>query len=356
VFRAMNVGGAETMILNLYRSMDREQIQFDFLVHTDEIGYYENEITNLGGRIFRLPEPKLLGIRTYQKDLYKLLKQNQFCAIHSHTHFFSGFILEVAKKVPIPVRAAHSHTTSHGRKETIVRRIYLAYMKSAILKNATHRFGCSEAACDSLFGKAVAAVVIPNSFDLEKYEQLSNGNIQATSPPIIGHIGRFDKVKNHLFFLETFHHFKKEFPETTAILIGDGPERENIVDAIAKYKLTDSVKLLGIRSDIPEILDTMDLFLFPSLYEGLGNVIIEAQAAGINCLVSDTVPKEVDLSMNLVTFKNLQDGAKEWAETLVDIMNRKERPSWTVRKQHLKEHGYDLKENVNYLEKVYNGL
>ncbi|WP_312469700.1 glycosyltransferase family 1 protein [Neobacillus sp.] len=356
VFTAMNVGGAETMILNLYRAMDREKIQFDFLVHSDEVGYYEEEILALGGRIFRLPNPQLKNLRAYQKQLLELLRYNQFCAVHSHTHSFSGFILQAAKKASIPIRAAHSHTTSDGKKETLFRRFYLSYMKWILQKNTTHRFGCSIAAGDSLFGKSADTIVLPNSFNLQEYElRLLENSSQPKDTIIIGHVGRFDTVKNHPFFLETFYHFKKKHPNSSAVLVGDGPEKDKIQDLIYEFQLQDSVKLLGIRSDIPEILSTFDVFLFPSFYEGLGNVVIEAQAAGIPCLVSDTVPKEVDLEMSLVTFKNLMIGAKAWAEVLAEMSEIKERPSWDERKLKLKMFGYDVTENSKFLEKIYSG-
>jgi glycosyltransferase involved in cell wall biosynthesis len=356
VFNAMNVGGAETMILNLYRAMDREKIQFDFLVHADEIGYYEKEIIALGGRIFRLPYPRIKYLKSYQKQLFELFSQNHFCAVHSHAHYFSGFILEVAKKVSIPIRVAHSHTTSDGKNTSISRQIYRSYMKWNLRKNATHRFGCSTTAGESLFGKREETIVLPNSFNLQEYEQVSKRNVsKPVDSLVVGHVGRFDTVKNHSFFLETFYHFQKKYPNASAVLVGDGPDIDKIQSLIHYYQLQDSVKLLGIRSDIPEILSKLDIFLFPSIYEGLGNVVIEAQAAGVPCLVSNTVPKEVDLSMNLVTFKNLNESAEAWAEELAIIMDIKERPSWDERKSNLKKFGYDVVKNAKYLEKIYSG-
>jgi glycosyltransferase EpsF len=356
VFTAMNVGGAETMILNLYRAINREKIQFDFLVHTEEPGYYEKEIIALGGRIFRLPYPKIYYLKSYQKQLLELLRQYNFSAIHSHAHSFSGFILYVANKVPIPIRIAHSHTTSDGKKETLFRQFYQSYMKMKLRKYSTHKFGCSSEACESLFGKDVQTFVLPNSFNLQEFEEQANitGNKQVESP-VVGHIGRFDPVKNHPFFIETFYHFKQIYPNASAILIGDGPDKDKIQALIKHYNLEDSVKLLGVRTDIPKLLSRMDIFLFPSLYEGLGNVIIEAQAAGIPCLVSDTVPREVNLSMNLVTFKNLSDGAETWAGVLEKKLNVMERLSWEERKVSLEKSGYDVSINAKFLEGIYIG-
>ncbi|WHY85621.1 glycosyltransferase family 1 protein [Neobacillus novalis] len=356
VFTAMNVGGAETMILNLYRAIDREKIQFDFLVHTEEIGYYEQEIIALGGRIFRLPYPRMRYLSSYQQQLFELFSQNQFSAVHSHAHFFSGFILKVAKKASIPIRVAHSHTTSDGQNASIFRQLYRSYMKRNLRKNVTHRFGCSVTAGESLFGKNVETNVLPNSFNLQAYEQTTaKKESKPVDSIVIGHVGRFETVKNHSFFLEIFYHFKRNYPQASAVLVGDGPEKNKLEDLIEKYQLQDSVNLLGIRSDIPAIMSTFDIFLFPSIYEGLGNVVIEAQAAGVPCLVSDTVPKEVDLAMNLVTFKRLTNGAEAWAEELTKLIVLKERPSWDERERKLKSFGYDVVENAKFLEKLYSG-
>jgi glycosyltransferase EpsF len=356
VFTALNVGGAETMIINLYRAMDRNKVQFDFLVHTDEIGYYEEEISSLGGRIFRLPYPKLRYIQTYKEQLLELFRQYKFGAVHSHAHSFSGFILEVAQKAQIPVRIAHSHTTSDGKNERFPRQFYQLYMKYLLLKNATHMFGCSVEANESLFGKKASAMVLPNSFKLQNYEKLAERrNFNHENSPVIGHVGRLDTVKNHSFFIETFYYFKKHHPQASAILVGDGPEKERIQEIINHFQLENSVQLLGVRSDIPEIMSRFDAFLFPSLYEGLGNVVIEAQAAGVPCLVSDTVPKEVNLSMNLVTFKNLNDSAEEWANELGRVVKYDSILSWDERKTYLKSYGYDVDENANKLEAIYSG-
>jgi glycosyltransferase EpsF len=355
VFTAMNVGGAETMVLNLYRAMNRTKIQFDFLVHSDEVGFYEKEILSLGGRIYRLPYPSFSNMRNYQKQLYQLITENQFTAIHSHAHLFSGFILQVASRAGVPIRVAHSHTTSDQKNEKWARRLYQYWMKSNIHKYATHRLGCSRAAGEVLFGKD-EMMVLPNSFQLKDYELLAQKQREnKNSSLIIGHVGRFDTVKNHSFFLETFFHFKKKFPHSSAILVGDGPEKDKVKELIQFYHLQDSVKLLGIRQDIPELMYDFDLFLFPSLFEGLGNVIIEAQAAGVPCLVSDSVPQEVNLSMNLVTFQSLNEDAETWATALENILQTYTKPAWNIRKQSLMAHGYDVETNVLHLENLYSG-
>jgi glycosyltransferase EpsF len=354
----MNMGGAETMVMNLYRAMDKKKIQFDFLVHSEQQGYYDNEIKALGGRIYQIPQPNLVSMKSFEKQLFLLMQQNRYCSIHSHAHFFSGFILKVAKKANVPVRIAHSHTTSDGKEGSILRKLYRGYTGYLLKKHATHQVGCSIASNESLFGKNKKSVVLPNGFDIHAYEQTQT----QTSPSftqrediVIGHIGRFDTVKNHSFFLETFFHFKKKHPNAQAVLVGDGPEKERIQELIKTLHLEESVKILGIRSNIPEVLSQFDLFLFPSLFEGLGNVVIEAQAAGIPCLVSDTVPKEADLSLNLVTFKSLQDSAESWAKVLTNMAKSEFRPSWNERERKLRENGYDIVENAKSLEKMYMG-
>jgi glycosyltransferase EpsF len=351
----MNMGGAETMVMNLYRAIDKKKIQFDFIVHSDKQGFYDNEIKALGGRIYQIPHPSLMSMKSFKKQLFILLKQNQYSSIHSHAHFFSGFILEVAKKAGVPVRIAHSHTTSDGKKETLSRQIYILYMKYLLNKNVTHRFGCSIDANEALFGKGTSAVVLPNSFDLTEYEKLTSRKMSSDDTLVVGHVGRFDSVKNHSFFIKTFYYFRKIHPNASAILVGDGPEKDSIIRLIKEYHLEDSVTILGIQSDIPNILSSFDVFLFPSLFEGLGNVVLEAQAAGIPCLVSDTVPRAVDLLLQLVTFKSLEDGEQAWAEALAVVGETNMLPSWDERKRKLIENGYDVMENAKYLESIYMG-
>ncbi|MHC0037559.1 glycosyltransferase family 1 protein [Pseudoneobacillus sp. C159] len=354
VFMAMNVGGAETMVMNIYRAIDRNKIQFDFLVHLEEPGYFENEITALGGKIFRIPYPKLTTIVVFRSQLIQLLKDNQYVAVHSHVHSFSGLTLEAAHAVGIPVRIAHSHTTSDGKTQTVARTIYLSMMKYLLTRHTTHRLGCSKDANESLFGKELNADVFPNAFDLQAYGQISTHKTKSSNL-VIGHIGRFDRVKNHAFFVKTFYYFRKKHPNATAILVGEGPEKDQIEQLVSEYELTDAVQFLGIQSDIPRILSTFDFFLFPSFYEGLGNVVIEAQAAGVPCLVSTNVPKAVDLSLMLVTFKDLQDGPESWANSLETLMESAVRPSWSERYLNLQQNGYDVMTSAKFLENIYLG-
>ena len=227
----MNPGGAETMIMNIYRKLDRSKVQFDFLVHGGEMGYYEQEIIDLGGRIYRVSYSGAKNLLSFRQELYAILIQNSFRAVHSHVHHFSGAILPVAKKARVPVRIAHSHTISDGRKLAFHRQMYEGYMKYKIIQSATHLMACTEAAAESLYSnKSGNAIVIRNSIDLSTYARLDNGNkvksrerigvpIEKT---IIGHVGRLDPVKNHEHLLHTFYYYHKKNSNALLVLVGGG--------------------------------------------------------------------------------------------------------------------------------------
>ncbi|SDN56875.1 glycosyltransferase family 1 protein [Bacillus sp. OK048] len=364
IFAVMNPGGAETMIMNIYRKLDRSKVQFDFLVHGAEKGYYEQEIIDLGGRIYRVSYSGAKHLLRFRQELYAILKQNSFRAVHSHVHHFSGAILPVAKKAGVPVRIAHSHTISDGKKLTFHRQMYEGYMKYKILQSATHLMACTEAAAKALYSyKSSHSIVIRNSIDLSTYARLDNGNKRKSrerigvpiEKTIIGHVGRFDPVKNHEYLLHTFYHYHKKNPNSFLVLVGEGSEENKINSLAKKLGIDSSVKMLGNRSDIPEVMNSFDYFLFPSLFEGLGNVLIEAQAAGIPCLVSSSIPKEADLGLGLLTFKVLTDGAESWAESINLLEPDRSASDWTTRKRQLKVNGYDSEDQAKIIEDIYIG-
>lgn len=367
VFRAMNRGGAETLVMNIYRHLDRSKIQFDFAVETDEECHYNEEIRSLGGRIIPHPSPSKCGILSYGKALVKTLNQyGPYVGVHSHVHYFSGYVLRISRKAGVPIRIAHSHTTHDGRVDSLNREIYRWIMQKLIYRNATHMLGCSQDACKSLFGlncfNDSRVEVLPNAIDLTPYAMLpTNRRILREKldlpidVPLIGHVGRFNEVKNHRFLIEVFSELHQELPNTHLVLVGDGFLRKEMEMIVERKGLKEFVHFLGIREDIPEIMGALDIFLFTSLYEGLGIVLIEAQAAGIPCISADTVPIEADIGAGLVEFLSLNEPIKKWVNI---IINKFEAVSlnWDVRKNYLRKAGYDIKDTTMRLEKLYMGV
>ncbi|MDN5301102.1 MAG: hypothetical protein PWQ60_616 [Thermoanaerobacteraceae bacterium] len=362
IFGGMNCGGAETLIMNVFRNIDREVFCFDFAVQTQQKCFYDDEIEKLGGKIIHLPSPRE-KLFLYGNELKKAIENyGPYDVIHSHVHYFSGFILKLAKSKDIPVRIAHSHNTYDGKKDSLIRNIYRIYMRILIKNNATYLLGCSKAACESLFGKNCwideRVRIVPNAIDLSPYENLPDKTILRKklhlpiNVPIVGHIGRFHPQKNHKFIIEIFSELIKQIPSAHLVLVGDGPLRKDIEDLVKQKSIEKNVHFLGIRKDIPEILGALDVFLFPSLYEGLGIVLIEAQAAGLPCIVSDVIPNDVNIVKGLIEFISLDSDINYWISQIRKKLLQK--PSFKIQGvSFLKKSGYNISNTIESLSKIY---
>lgn len=348
VFRILNRGGAETLVLNIYRNIDRSKVQFDFLVQHPEIGDYEEEIEGLGGNIFRLPYLTQVGPFTYKRKLFDFFKKTSYSIVHSHLNEMSRIILGQAKKADIPVRIAHSHTSNPTY--SFIEGLFRDYLKSNILDVTTHQFGCSSTALDWLFGlKRSNSKIIPNGVILENCNSCEK-RTNNLSKLNIGHIGSFRKVKNHHFLIEIFEEINNRIPESKLILIGDGPLKLEIEEEVLNKGLENNVKFLGVRSDIPQLLLKMDLFLMPSFFEGLPLTLIEAQAAGLNCLITDTITEEVDVGCNLIHRLGLKNSAEEWAEKVIELISNAE---CIDSHSFIKKAGFDIVDTSLWLEEFY---
>jgi len=361
-FGGMNRGGAETMIMNIYRHIDRAKVQFDFAVHTKEQCHYDNEIMDLGGRIIHLPSPAKAGPRLYRRSLIQVLhKYGPFQGVHSHVYYYSGFIMRIAQKAGLTLRISHSHSTQDSKTDTMKRRIYRQFMRYLILKYSTHLFGCSRAAGQHLFGPDCDSdfrfKVIPNAIELSKFKlgnkhELREKLLLPVNVPLIGHVGRFHEAKNHKFLIKIFHALLKKLPDAHLVLVGDGSLKNEVETIIHAKGIDNHVHMLGVRDDVPLIMSALDLFLFPSLYEGLPVVLIEAQAAGVPCVVSDVITREVDMKLGLVEFVGLQSGIDLWVERVLRCLQL-ERPRFEERFAGLKAAGYDVEQVATDLEVLY---
>lgn len=365
VVGAMNAAGLETLIMNIFRNIDRSKVQFDFAVQTTEKCFYDDEIIEMGGRIIPHPKPKE-DLKKYKKQLQTTLNEyGPYDAVHSHVLFFSGLVLDIAKKQQVPIRIAHSHNTSDSRKSSILRVLYRKSMRNKILKNSTHLMGCSKEACEYVFGKNAFesgfAKHFPNAIDISKYESLKKNKMYLinelkipSDSTIIGHIGRFTKQKNHPFIIEVFHEYLNVDPSAQLILVGEGSEKDKIEKLVREKRIEKKVHFLGLRKDIEYILSSIDLFLFPSLYEGLGIVLIEAQSASVPCLVSSVIPNEADLNIELVKKLNLSTNIEDWVSEIQEMI-KIDRKNWYDIEQALSESGYDIKASSERLFKIYSG-
>jgi len=349
--------------MNIYRSIDRKRYEFHFAVQYPESGFYDQEIRELGGRILIQPHPRK-GLSTFRKQfIHNVTNYGPYDAIHSHIFQFSGYIVKMAADLQIPVRITHSHTVTPQERTTWRRKVYQSYMRWLISKHSTHLIGCSESACESLFGRAcwgdTRTELIPNAINLAPYEQLPadrsrlKERLGVTDPTvqIIGHIGRFSEEKNHRFLIETFAQYVELQPNARLVLVGDGKLRQEMETLSEGLGIRDQIMFLGIRKDIPELIGAFDLFLLPSLYEGLGMVVIEAQAGGVPSMVSEYVPPEANLGLEMVKHLKLQ--SQVWIEGMTRMNRRTATPDWSIRYSRLQEQGYDIHTNIQRLEKIY---
>ncbi|MGE7120750.1 glycosyltransferase family 1 protein [Peribacillus sp. NPDC046944] len=352
VVTIMNRGGLETMLMNYYRKMDRSKIQFDFMVHRTEKGHYDEEILKLGGQIFHMPQIKPGNYRKYFKSLDQFfLKHPEFHIVHSHINENSSFVLRSAKKIGIPIRIAHSHLSDLGMDFKFPFRIYARLLMK---DSPNHYFACSEKAGKWLFGKNTNDVIILNNAvnaDEFSFNQITRNNVRSQlgikDELVIGHVGRFNKQKNHNFLIDIFKSVNDKLPESILLLIGDGHLRSEIEKKVMNLGLSSKVKFLGVRDDIPDLMQAMDLFLFPSLFEGLPVVLVEGQAAGLRCVVSDTITKETDVT-GRVHFVSLRSHQSEWANIILSLNYEHANTL-----NDLRENGYDAKYMAEWLSDYY---
>lgn len=356
VFTILNRGGAETNLMNYYRQMDRRIIQFDFLVHRQKKGAYEQEIQNLGGEIFRLPALHPTTIKHYKVAVREFFDENPgYQIIHGQCSELGIFIYQEAKKRKIPVIIAHAHNSKMDWDQKAFFRIL---WKHGMRKYINTYFSCGQEAAVWLFGKKLAA----RSYQMNNAVNTDNfifstavrdrmlSTLHAESTINVIHVGRFNTQKNHHFLIDIFAEIVRINPNCQLFLVGEGELKKEIEYRIYQLKLTDKVEFLGLRSDVEDLLQAMDMFIFPSRFEGLPVALVEAQASGIFCAVSDTIPREAILVPDNVTVLSLQDSAKDWAEK---IMKRHRTFIRTDVSHRITKLGYDIKTNASQLEQKY---
>jgi glycosyltransferase involved in cell wall biosynthesis len=326
VLGSMNPGGVETWLLDVLERIDRDHFQFDFCLCGAQAGVYAAEVERLGGRILRCP--KRANLWSFRRRFRRVLREGNYDVVHSHVHFFSGALLRWAKAEGRPIRIAHSHNTNDGRSDSRARRCYRKLMKFWINRYSTHGLAASEPAAAELFGENWQTdgrfQVLHYGLDLHPFQKSPDRvtvRAELGIPPdvqVVGHVGRFDEQKNHRFFLEIADSVLKSRRDVHFLLIGDGPLRPEIERRVRQMGVSREIHFVGVRTDVPRLmLAAMDLFLFPSLYEGLGICLLEAQAAGLRCLVSDTVPKEVVRVPGSVGFLALSSGKDFWSTNVI---------------------------------------
>ncbi len=357
VLAGMNRGGAETFIMNVYRNIDRTKMQFDFVLFRKEECDYNEEIRKLGGKIYWIPRYNGRNHFNYKKAWHTFFKEHpEYKIIHGHVRSTASIYLKIANKHSLTT-IAHSHSTSSrgSRAEQLFKNI----IQFPIRYTADNLFSCSDEAGEWLFGtrsiKKENYRIVKNAIDTEefKYNMIRRNEIRKQlaiqDKFVIGHIGTFTTPKNHTFLIDIFEAVYKQNCEAVLLLVGDGALRSSIEKKIEELGLSDAVKLIGIRSDIPDLVQAMDVFVFPSLFEGLPVTVIEAQASGLPCIISDTITTEVKIT-NSIKSLPLKEKPDFWSHEILNIDKNLIRYS---QYKLISDNGYDIREVANWLQNFY---
>lgn len=342
----MNAGGAETFLMKIYRKIDKKQFQMDFAVATADKCYYDDEILAMGGRIYRI-SPKSSGIVCNFNSIRDLVKKEKYaCVLRTSQHSLSALELFAARlggaKTTI-FRSSNSNTTTGTSKDLLLHRI----CRLMPLWNANIRLAPSTEAAEFMFGKNCIkngkALLLHNAVDISIfcYSAVERARIRtelnlSADTMVIGHIGRFSQQKNHAFLLDVFKKYNLENKNSVLFLVGTGELESAIKQKAFELGISDKIIFTGVRSDVPALLSAMDMFVFPSLYEGMPNTVIEAQATGLPCIISDTITREADIT-GLVHYLPLGD-----ADTWASYMAQLPRVTRKTPIQKFKENCYDI--------------
>lgn len=347
--------GVANVVMNYYRCIDREKVQFDFLIYRRTHMDFCDEVISLGGRVYEIGRPTLRHFFAYKNKLKNIIREisNEVECVHCHEILFQRWIMPLAKKYGIKKRFLHSHVAyeNYGFIKNFRNRILMSNFE----KYTNGYFACSFEAARDYFGQDIAnkTIVLYNSidstrylFDKEKSIQLKK-EIGFQDKIVLGHVGRFVAPKNHLFLLNIFSELVKQNDIYRLLLVGSGEDFDKIVEKSKELGVFDKICFYGATDKVSQMYNPMDIFLFPSVTEGFGNVLLEAQANGLYCIASDRVPMLTNVSGD-VKYLSIDNGCAEWLEAILSApMERKDNIDKIVEK------GFDINHNMIVLENQY---
>lgn len=351
----MDRGGAETITMNYYHHLDRERVQLDFLVSRPWEGAFEKEIRQLGGRVFRMSPLYPQYFHRYKNEMFQFFREHpEYKIVHSNLSECSYLALQQAKKCGVPVRIAHAHNVPRG----VNLKMAVRYdFRRRLPPYVTHCFACGKEAGDWLFPtRKKDVILLPNAIDTKafSFNEVAASQVRKEwhlqDKLVIGHVGRFDKQKNHQFLIKVFAEFRQAFPKSMLVLVGDGKEKSSIQRIVNQFNLNHAVKFLGVRTDVARIIQGFDLLLFPSLYEGFPVTLLEAQAAGLPCVIADTITKDCIVSDSVLQI-SLQKKPSDWADEIKQFIQNI--PSKKDGASLVKRAGYDIGDCAGWLENFY---
>jgi glycosyltransferase involved in cell wall biosynthesis len=368
VLGSLDRGGAETWLMHVLRHINHDQFQIDFLVHTAETGAYESEAKALGAQVLRCLNPS--NLPGYAQQFRQILRENgPYHVVHTHVHQYGGWPLTIARLSGVPVRVAHSHldTEAVDAHASLPRRLYLSGMKTLVKSSTTHGLAASRQAAPSMFGKHWQSDrrnrIFYCAIDLSPFENIRKQREAvraelgiAPNAFVMGHVGRFFEQKNHAYLIDIAHSLKSHVPQARFLLVGEGPLREQIEQQATARGVREMFVFAGLRSDVQRVMGAMDVFVLPSLFEGLPLVGIEAQAAGLPCVIADTVTPEIQIVPEQVTFLPIGAAAVEtWCAQLRAWAKQPPRLTQAESLLRVKGSPFNITNSIKALEEVYGG-
>lgn len=358
VIGAMDRGGAETLIMNLYRNIDRSRIQFDFLVNEMDGCDYDEEIRELGGNMYAIPRYDIANYLTYRQACRSFFSNHQYPIVHGHIGLPAPIYLSIAQQSGSKC-IAHSHAQNYPLSPS---ELVFRIATHPTRRHADQFLGCSLQAGLDRYGKGIVQSnrfhVLKNGIDIDRarFNQQARASVRQelhidSGTPLFGHVGRLTHIKNQAFLLEVFAHVLKTLPSAQLLLVGRGEDEAAIRSRISSLGLKGHVRLLGVRNDVPAILSALDVLIFPSIKEGLANATIEAQASGVRCLLSTGVPELARISPDTV-FKPLDLGPDAWASQAIELYRnpKANRASAILDAQRA---GFDIADSAAWLSELY---
>lgn len=361
-------GGTEAVILNYYNHIDHSRFHIDFAIHASEANCINNPVHQqliASGATLYYITPRNINLLQNRRDLIHLFSSEHYDIVHTHMDSAASIVLSIAKRYGVMVRIAHSHNTMHqisiNSPKKLVHFLCLEYFRLTVRTVATNYMACSKAAGLWLFGKKRLSqtIILHNAIEADAYAYSSDiradirRRLNIENKLVVGHVGRFSKQKNHAFLIDIFHELHQRIPDSVLLLIGDGELKNDIQNLADQYGLTNNIIFYGTSNRVPSLMQSMDVFLLPSLFEGLALVAVEAQAAGLKVFASENVTSETALIPQLFTALPLSCPPKIWCDVIQKELNGFHR---TITTKFIQKAGYDINQSVHILETYYEQL
>lgn len=362
VFDSLEIsGGVQGVVMNIYRKMDRERVSVDFAVYDAPArNSYQGEIEAKGGRVFLVKNLSEAGVLGFYAQFKRFFEDNHYDAVHAHNIHHNGLILLAAKNAGVPIRISHSHQAFDERNESFARKTFAALLKQINNRVATRKVACSDLAAEFLYGKNTPYEFLPNAVDVTRFdiaeskEELRRSfGILDDDQSVLLHIGRLSPQKNQFFLIEIMEQLRQN--NCVLLIAGEGPLKNEFLNKVEKANLSDKIRYIGLRKDVPQLLKMADVMLLPSIYEGLPVVAIEAQAAGCYSILSDVITRQADLDVGLVKYLGI-NSPDCWAEEIGNINRAVETVNIESIHNKMKTMKFDTQTNLEAWYELYGAV